>query len=85
MGYPGRDLQGEVPEAVVLEVDEPPIHSAMNSSKTWPPRTPSFPPRRAFHHYFDDLVYLPARKLKLFCANSFPELFGLSKEFDPEH
>ena len=44
-----------------------------------------FPPSPFLHNYLYNLAYLPIRKLKLFGANLFPDLFGLSKQFDPEH
>jgi hypothetical protein len=44
-----------------------------------------FPPSPFLHNSLYNLAYLPVRKLKLFGANLFPDLFGLTKEFDPDH
>lgn len=41
-------------------------------------------PAPLLHDYLGDLAYLPARKMKLFGAWLFPDLFGLRKKFDPE-
>jgi hypothetical protein len=73
------------PKVVVLEVDEPPYPFGHELFRDVAPADAILSaPKRAFHQYFDDLVHLPARKLKLFSANLFPELFGLSKQFDPK-
>jgi hypothetical protein len=89
----GRNLQwlilGEIykvksPKVIVLEVDDPPYPLGHELFKEAAPAGAIVSaPKRAFHEYFDDLVYLPARKLRLFGANLFPELFGLTKQFDP--
>jgi hypothetical protein len=44
----------------------------------------AFPPAPLLHDYFYNLAYLPSRKLKLFAASFFPNLFGLRDKFDPE-
>jgi hypothetical protein len=91
----GRNLQWVIlneiykaksPRVIVLEVDEPPYpygHELFRKVASADAIVSA--PKQAFHQYFDDLVYLPARNLKLFGANLFPDLFGLSKQFDPEH
>ena len=48
-------------------------------------RRSSSRPSPFLHNYLYNLAYLPIRKLKLFGANLFPDLFGLTKEFDPKH
>jgi hypothetical protein len=91
----GRNLQWAIlseiykaksPRVIVLEVDEPPYpfgHELFRNVASADAIVSA--PKQAFHQYFDDLAYLPARNLKLFGANLFPDLFGLSKQFDPEH
>jgi hypothetical protein len=44
----------------------------------------AFPPAPLLHSYLYDVAYLPSRKMKLFGASLFPDLFGLRKQFDPE-
>jgi hypothetical protein len=90
----GRNIQWEIlseiykaksPKVIVLEVDDPPYpfgHELFKDVASTDAILSA--PKRAFHQYFDDLVYLPGRKLRLFSANLFPELFGLSKQFDPQ-
>jgi hypothetical protein len=91
----GRNLQWAIlseiykaksPKVIVVEVDEPPYpfgHELFRNLASADAIVSA--PKQAFHQYFDALAYLPARKLKLFGANLFPDLFGLSKQFDPEH
>jgi hypothetical protein len=91
----GRDLQwaildelfkAKLPKVVVLEVDEEPYPFGHFLFKYVAPADAIvFPPSPFLHNYLYNLVYLPVRKLKLFGANLFPGLFGLTKEFDPEH
>lgn len=73
------------PKAVVLLVDDQPYpfgHAAFKYVA--PARAIVFPPTPLLHNYMYDLSYLPARKAHLFAANFFPNLFGLSKQFDPD-
>jgi hypothetical protein len=95
--YPGagRDIQWAIvdevfkaksPKVVVLGVEEEPYpfgHFIFKSVA--PAEAIVFPPSPFLHNYLYNLAYLPIRKLKLFGANLFPDLFGLSKQFDPEH
>ncbi len=91
----GRDLQWAIldelfkaksPKVVVLEVDEQPYPFGHFLFKyVAPAEAIVFPPSPFLHNYFYNLAYLPIRKLKLFGANLFPDLFGLSKQFDPGH
>ena len=88
----GRNLQWLIlreiykvksPKVIVLEVDDPAYPFGHELFKDVAPADALLSaPKRAYHQYFDDLSYLPARKLKLFGANLFPELFGLPKQFD---
>jgi hypothetical protein len=89
----GRDIQWAIlnelfnaksPKVVVLEVEEEPYpfgHFLFKSVA--PAEAIVFPPTPFLHNYLYNLAYLPIRKLKLFGANLFPDLFGLSKQFDP--
>jgi hypothetical protein len=73
------------PKAVVLLVDDQPYplgHAAFKYVA--PAKAIVFPPTPFLHNYLYDLAYLPARKVRLFGANLFPDLFGMSKRFDPE-
>jgi hypothetical protein len=91
----GRDLQWAIldelfkaksPKVVVLEVDEQPYPFGHFFFKSVAPAEAIvFPPSPFPHNYLYNLAYLPIRKLKLFGANLFPSLFGLTKEFDPAH
>jgi hypothetical protein len=91
----GRDLQWAIldelfkaksPKVVVLEVDEQPYPFGHFLFRyVAPAETIVFPPSPFLHNYLYNLAYLPIRKLKLFGANLFPDLFGLSKQFDPGH
>jgi hypothetical protein len=91
----GRDLQWAIlnelfkaksPKVVVLEVDEQPYPFGHFLFRYVAPAAAiAFPPTPFLHNYLYNLAYLPVRKVKLFGANLFPELFGLTKEFDPEH
>src|ERR1700722_13184983 len=91
----GRDLQWAIldelfkaksPKVVVLEVDEEPYPFGHFLFKhVGPTEAIVFPSSPFLHNYLYNLAYLPIRKLKLFGANLFPGLFGLTKEFDPEH
>jgi hypothetical protein len=91
----GRDIQWAIlhelfkaksPKVVVLGVDDQPypfghfLFKYVASAEAI-----AFPPSPFLHNYLHNLAYLPIRKLKLFGANLFPDLFGLSKQFDPEH
>ena len=88
----GRNLQWLIlreiykvksPKVIVLEVDDPAYPFGHELFKDVAPADALVSaPKRAYHQYFDDLSYLPARKLRLFGANLFPELFGLPKQFD---
>jgi hypothetical protein len=91
----GRDIQwamlnelfkAKSPKAVVLEVEEEPYPFGHFFFKSVAPAEAIvFPPSPFLHNYLYNLAYLPIRKVKLFGANLFPDLFGLSKQFDPEH
>jgi hypothetical protein len=91
----GRDIQWAIldelfkaksPKAVVLEVEDRPYPFGHFAFKyVAPAEAIVFPPTPFLHNYLDNLSYLPTRKLLLFGANLFPDLFGLSKQFDPEH
>jgi hypothetical protein len=73
------------PKVIVVEVDDPPYpfgHELFKDVASTDAIISA--PKRAIHEYFDDLTYLPARKLRLFFADLFPDLFGLSKQFDPK-
>jgi hypothetical protein len=90
----GRDIQWAIldelykvksPKAIVLEVDDrlyPFGHYAFKYVAPWGAIV--FAPTPFLHNYLYNLAYLPIRKLKLFGADLFPNLFGLSKQFDPE-
>src|SRR4029077_6331774 len=90
----GRDIQWAIlnelfkaksPKVVVLEVEEEPYPFGHFFFKSVAPAEAIvFPPSPFLHNYFYNLAYLPIRKVKLFGANLFPDLFGLSKQFDPE-
>jgi hypothetical protein len=91
----GRDIQWAIlnelfkvraPKVVVLEVEEEPYPFGHFFFKyVAPAEAIVLPPSPFLHNYLYNLAYLPIRKLKLFGANLFPDLFGLSKQFDPEH
>ncbi len=91
----GRDIQWAIldelfkaksPKVVVLGVEEQPYPFGHFYFKyVAPAEEIAFPPSPFFHNYLYNLAYLPIRKLKLFGANLFPGLFGLTKEFDPGH
>ena len=91
----GRDIQWAIldelfkaksPKVVVLEVEEQPYPFGHFLFKyVAPAEAIVFPPTPFLHNYLYNLAYLPVRKLTLFGANLFPDLFGLSKQFDPEH
>jgi hypothetical protein len=91
----GRDIQWAIldelfkaksPRVVVLGVEEEPYPFGHFFFKSVAPAEAIvFPPSPFLHNYLYNLAYLPIRKVKLFAANLFPDLFGLSKEFDPEH
>jgi hypothetical protein len=91
----GRDIQWAIlnelfkaksPKVVVLEVEEDPYPFGHFFFKyVAPAEAIVFPPSPFLHNYLYNLAYLPVRKLTLFGANLFPDLFGLSKQFDPEH
>jgi hypothetical protein len=91
----GRDIQWAIlnelfraksPKVLVLGVEDQPYPFGHFFFKyVAPAEAIVFPPSLFLHNYFYNLAYLPIRKLKLFGANLFPDLFGLSKQFDPEH
>jgi hypothetical protein len=91
----GRDIQWAIldelfkaksPKLVVLGVEEEPYPFGHFFFKyVAPAEAIVFPPSPFLHNYLYNLAYLPIRKLKLFGANLFPDLFGLTKRFDPEH
>ena len=91
----GRDIQwaivdelfkGKSPKVVVLEVEERPYPFGHFFFKyVAPAEAIVFPPTPFLHNYLYNLAYLPIRKLQLFGANLFPDLFGLPKQFDPRH
>jgi hypothetical protein len=91
----GRDIQWAIldelfkaksPKVVVLGVDDQPYPFGHFLFKyVAPAKAIVFPPSPFLHNYLYNLAYLPIRKVKLFAANLFPDLFGLSKQFDPEH
>jgi hypothetical protein len=91
----GRDLQWAIleelfkaksPKVIVLEVDDQPYPFGHFLFKyVAPAEAIVFPPSPFLHNALYNLAYLPVRKLELFGANLFPGLFGLTKEFDPEH
>jgi hypothetical protein len=91
----GRDIQWAIldelfkaksPKVIVLEVEEQPYPFGHFFFKyVAPAEAIVFPPSPFLHNYVYNLAYLPIRKLQLFGANLFPDLFGLRKEFDPKH
>jgi hypothetical protein len=91
----GRDIQWAIldelwkaksPKVVVLEVEDQPYPFGHFAFKNVAPAgAVVFPPTPFLHNYLYNLAYLPVRKAELFGANLFPDLFGLSKQFDPEH
>ena len=91
----GRDIQWAIvdelfkaksPKVVVLEVeDEPYPFGHFFFKYVAPAEAIAFPPTPFLHNYLYNLAYLPIRKLKLFGANLFPDLFGIPKQFDPDH
>jgi hypothetical protein len=91
----GRDIQWAIlhelfkaksPKVIVLGVEEQPYPFGHFFFKyVAPAEAIVFPPSPFLHNSLYNLAYLPVRKLKLFGANLFPDLFGLTKEFDPDH
>ena len=92
---PGRDIEWAIlnevykaksPKVIVLEIFDPVYPFTHDLFKYVAPvgALVSAPVRPVPHQYFVNLTYLPIRKLKLFGASLFPELFGMSKQFDPE-
>jgi hypothetical protein len=91
----GRDIQWAIldelfkaksPKVIVLGIDEQPYPVGHFTFKyVAPAEAIVFPPSPFLHNYFYNLGYLPIRKLQLFGAYLFPDLFGLPKEFDPRH
>jgi hypothetical protein len=89
----GRDIQWAIlnelyktksPKVIVVEVDDEPYPFGHFAFKNVAPANAiAFPPTPFLHNYPYNLAYLPIRKLTLFGANLFPNLFGLPKEFDP--
>lgn len=90
----GRDIQWAIvhelfkaksPKIIVLEVEEQPYPFGSFAFKdVAPAEAIVFPPTPFLHNYLYNLAYLPIRKLTLFGASLFPDLFGLTKEFNPE-
>lgn len=90
----GRDIQWAIvrelfktksPKAIVLEVEDKPYPFGSFAFKyVAPAQAIVFPPTPFLHDYLYNLAYLPIRKLTLFGAGLFPDLFGLPKEFDPQ-
>ena len=88
----GRNLQWAIvdelykaksPKAIVLLVDDQPYPFGHTAFKyVAPAEAIVSPPTPLLHNYLYDLAHLPARKVELFGANLFPNLFGLSKQFD---
>jgi hypothetical protein len=91
----GRDIQWAIlnelfkaksPKVIVVEVEEEPFPLGHFFFKyVAPAEAIAFPPTPFLHNYLYNLAYLPVRKLTLFGANLFPDLFGIPKQFDPEH
>jgi len=91
----GRDIQWAIlhelfkaksPKVIVLGVEDRPYPFGHFFFKyVAPAEAIVFPPSPFLHNSLYNLAYLPVRKLKLFGANLFPDLFGLTKEFDPDH
>jgi hypothetical protein len=91
----GRDIQWAIldelfkaksPKVIVLGVEDQPYPFGHFLFKhVGPAEAIVFPPSPFLHNYLYNLAYLPIRKLKLFGANLFPNLFGVSKQFDPDH
>ena len=91
----GRDIQWAIldelfkaksPKVIVLEVEDQPYPFGHFMFKyVAPAEAIAFPPTPFLHNQLYNLAYLPIRKLKLFGANLFPDLSGVSKRFDPEH
>jgi hypothetical protein len=91
----GRDIQWVIldelfkaksPKVIVLGVEDRPYPFGHFFFKyVAPAEAIVFPPSPFLHNSLYNLAYLPVRKLKLFGANLFPDLFGLTKEFDPDH
>jgi hypothetical protein len=92
IGASGRNIQwaivdelykSKAPKALILEVDDPPYPVGHFAFKYLAPADSIvFPPTPLLHNYLYDLAYLPARKAQLFGAELFPNLFGLTKQFD---
>jgi hypothetical protein len=90
----GRNIQWAIvdelfkaksPKVIVLEVDDQPYPFGHFAFKyVAPAEAIVFPPTPFLHNYLYDLAYLPIRKVRLFGADLFPNLFGLTKQFDPE-
>ena len=78
-------LKGKSPRAIVVEVEDRPYPFGSFAFKSVAPAGAIvFPPTPFLHNYLYNLADLPIRKLTLFGAGLFPDLFGLSKRFDPE-
>ena len=90
----GRDIQWAIvqelfktksPKAIILEVEAQPYPFGSFAFKyVAPAKEIVFPPTPFLHNYLYNIAYLPIRNLTLFGADLFPDLFGLSKQFDPE-
>jgi hypothetical protein len=90
----GRNIQWAIvdelfkaksPKVIVLEVDDQPYPFGHFAFKYVAPADAIvLPPTPFLHNYLYDLAYLPIRKVRLFAADLFPNLFGLAKQFDPE-
>ncbi len=90
----GRNMQSMIvdelfktksPKVIVLQVDDQPYlvgHYAFRFIA--PEKAIAFPPTPFLHDYIYNLAYLPVRQATLFGANLFPNLFGFTKQFDPD-
>jgi hypothetical protein len=91
----GRDIQWAIvdelfkaksPKVIVLEVEDQPYPVGHFMFKhVAPAEAIVFPPTPFLHNYLYNLAYLPIRKLTLFGASLFPDLFGVPRQFDPKH
>ena len=88
----GRDIQWAIleelfkaksPKVVVLGSRTSPIRSAISFSTDAPASAVALPPSPFLHNYLYNLAYLPVRNSS--CSPIFPDLFGLTKDFDPAH
>jgi hypothetical protein len=76
-------FKSKSPKVIVLGVDDQPLPYGHFAFKyVAPANAIVFPPTPFLHNYLYDLAYLPTRKVHLFAAELFPNLFGLTKQFD---